>query len=86
MKGLRHGSHYPRETAIRIDCNQLGSIPNTNLGLPATVALGHLWYNSGPHFMGLPNASQLGTTSCQDVLARPALRLTSGSPYILTTI
>jgi len=34
--------------AIRIDSNQLGSIPNTNLVLPAMVALGHLWYNLGP--------------------------------------
>ena len=48
MKGLCQVSHYLEEMVIRIDCNQLGSIPNTNLGLPATVALGHLWYNSGP--------------------------------------
>ena len=61
-------------------------IPNTNLGLPAMVALGHLWYNSGPHFMGLISATQPGTTSCQDVQARAALGLTSSSPHILTTI
>ena len=86
MKGLRQVSHYSGETAIRIDCNQLGSIPNTNLGLPATVALGHLWYNSGPHFMGSISAAQPETTSYQDVQVRPALGLTSGSPHILTTI
>ena len=42
-------------------------IPNTNLGLPATIALGHLWYNSSTHFAGSPSAAQLGTTKCQDV-------------------
>ena len=57
MKGLRQVSHYPGETAIRIDYNQLGSIPNTNLGLLAMVALGHLWYNSGPHFVGSVSAA-----------------------------
>ena len=61
MKGLRQVSHYPGDMAIRIDCNQLGSIPNTNPGLPATVALGHLWYNSGPHFVGSISAAQSGT-------------------------
>ena len=61
-------------------------IPNTNPSLTATVALGHLWYNSGPHFMGSPSAADSGTTSCQDVQARPALGLMSGSPHILTTI
>ena len=49
--------------AIQIGCNQLGSIPNTNLGPPAMVALGHLWYNSGAHVAGSISAAQLGTTS-----------------------
>ena len=31
---LSQVSHYPRETAIRIDCNQLGRNPNTNLDIP----------------------------------------------------
>ena len=61
-------------------------IPNTNPGLPAMVALGHLWYNSGPHFMGSTSAEQLGTTSYQDDQDYPALGLMSGSPHILTTI
>ena len=61
-------------------------IPNTNLGLPATVALGHLWYNSGPHFTGSSSAAQLGTTSCKDDQDYPTLGLMSGSPHILTTI
>ena len=86
MKGLHQVSQYPGETAIRIDCNKLGSIPNTNLGLPAMVVLGHLWYNSGPYFMGSISAAQPGTTNCQDDQDYPALRLTSGSPHILTTI
>ena len=64
MKGLRQVSHYLKETVIRIDCNQLDSIPNTNLGLPATVALGHLWYNSDPYFVGSISAAQSGMTSC----------------------
>ena len=67
MKGLCQVSHYLGETTIRIDCNQLGSIPNTNPSLPATVALGHLWYNSSPHFVGSPSAAQSGTTSYQNV-------------------
>ena len=61
-------------------------IPNTNLGLPATVALGHLWYNSGPHFTDSTSATQPGTTSCQDDLDYPTLGLRSSSPHILTTI
>ena len=69
MKGLCQVSHYLGETTIRINCNQLGSIPNTNPGLLAMVALGHLWYNSGPHFVGSISAAQSGTTSCQDIQA-----------------
>ena len=61
-------------------------IPNTNPGVPATVALAHLWYNSGPHFVGSPSAAQSGMTSCQDVQARPTLGLTSSSSHILNTI
>ena len=50
---------------IRIGCNQLGSIPNTNPSPPATVALGHLWYNLGTHVAGSIRAAQSGTTSYQ---------------------
>ena len=50
------------------------------------VTLGHLWYNSGPHFVGSPSAAQSVTSSYEDVQARHALGLTSGSPHILTTI
>ena len=71
---------------IRIGYNQLGSIPNKNPGLPAMIALGHLWYNSGTHFTGLISVVQPRTISCQDDQDYPALRLTSGSPHILTTI
>ena len=86
MKGLRQVSHYLGETAIRINCNQLGSIPDTNLGLQAMVALGHLWYNSGRHFAGSISTAQPGTTSYQDDQDYPALGLTSGSSHILTII
>ena len=34
MKGLSQVSHYSGETAIRIDCNQLGKNPNTNSHFP----------------------------------------------------
>ena len=61
-------------------------IPHTNPGQSATVALGHLWYNSGPHFAGSISAAQPGTTSCQDDQDYPALGLMSGSLHILTTI
>ena len=50
------------------------------------ATLGHLWYNLGPHFAGSPSATQLGTTNCQDVQARPTLGLMSSSPHILTAI
>ena len=33
-------------------------IPNTNPGLPAMIALGHLWYNLGTHFAGSISAAQ----------------------------
>jgi hypothetical protein len=36
-------------------------IPNTNPDLPATIVLGHLWYNSGTHFTGPYYAAQSGT-------------------------
>jgi hypothetical protein len=85
MKGLSQVSHYPEETTIRVDCNQLDSIPNTNPGPPAMVALGHLWYNSD-HMSRVRSAPYTqGLTSCQDDQARPALGLTSSSPHILTT-
>ena len=71
---------------IRIGCNQLGSIPNKNLGLPAMVALGHLWYNLGTHFAGSTSAAKSGTTSCQDDSDYPTLGLMLGSLHILTTI
>ena len=61
-------------------------IPNTNPGLRAMVALGHLWYNLGPHFVGSTSAAQSGMTSCQDDQDYPALGLTSGSLHILTNI
>ena len=47
-------------------------IPNTNPGLPATIALGHLWYNSGTHFAGPYCAARSGTPDAQ---AKPALGL-----------
>ena len=50
------------------------------------VTLGHLWYNSGTHFVGLPSVAQSGMTSCQDDQDYPALGLMYGSPHILTTI
>ena len=50
-------------------------IPNTNLGLPATVALGHLWYNSGTHFAGPYRAAQSGTPDARTF--RPSLPLGS---------
>ena len=86
MKGLYQVSHYPGETAIQIDCNQLGSIPNTNTGLPAMLALGHLWYNSGTHFAGSISIVPLGTLP--DDMSIRTLTYPwphTGSPHILTT-
>ena len=38
-------------------------IPNTNPGLPATIAFGHLWYNSG---IAVPSsAAPSGNPLCQ---------------------
>ena len=61
-------------------------IPNTNLGLLAMVALGHLWYNLGTYFVGSISAAPLGTL----LDARSIRTLTcpwphTGSPHILTT-
>ena len=50
-------------------------IPNTNPGLPATIALGHLWYNSGTHFAGPYCAAQSGTPDAR--MLRPSLPLGS---------
>ena len=50
-------------------------IPNTNPGLPATIALGHLWYNSGTHFAGPYRAAQSGTPDARTF--RPSLPLGS---------
>ena len=47
-------------------------IPNTNPNLPATIALGHLWYNSGTHFVGTYSAAQSGTDGSQVAQAMPA--------------
>ena len=47
-------------------------IPNTNLGLPAMIALGHIWYNSGTHFVGPYSAAQSGTDGSQVAQAMPA--------------
>ena len=48
-------------------------IPNTNPGLPATIALGHLWYNSGTHFTGPYCAAQSRTPDAR--MLRPSLPL-----------
>ena len=37
----------------------------------AKAALGHLWYNSGPHFAGSPNAAQSGADGSQVAQAMP---------------
>ena len=50
-------------------------IPNTNPGLPAMIALGHLWYNSGTHFVGPYRAAQFGTLDAR--MFRPSLPLGS---------
>ena len=41
----------------------------------AKVALGHLWYNSGPHFMGPYHAAQSGAPDARTF--RPSLPLGS---------
>ena len=50
-------------------------IPNTNPDLPATIVLGHLWYNSGTHFAGSYRAAQSGTPDAR--MLRPNLPLGS---------
>ena len=50
-------------------------IPNRNLGLPAMIALGHLWYNSGTHFAGPYCAAQSRTPDAR--MFRPSLPLGS---------
>jgi hypothetical protein len=86
MKGLSQVFHYPGETVIRIDCNQLGSIPNTNLGPLAMVALGHIWYNLGP-FAGLTSATHSGTNQLPGRSGLPCpwphIRLPTRTYYLL---
>jgi hypothetical protein len=50
-------------------------IPNINPGLPTTIALGHLWYNSGTHFMSPYYGAQSGTPDAR--MFRPSLPLGS---------
>ena len=61
MRGLSQVSHYPREMAIRIDCNQLGKILTQTHTPPIEVVSGHLWYNSRLNFAGSISAAPLGT-------------------------
>ena len=57
-----------------------GVIPNTNPYFPVGVASDHLWYNSGT-VAGPSSAAPLGILPvCQEVQARPALRLTPLAP------
>ena len=58
---LSQVSHYPGETVIWIDCNQLDKYPNTNPHFPARVTLGHLSYNSGLNFAGSISTALSGT-------------------------
>jgi hypothetical protein len=85
MRELSQVSHYSGEVAFQIDCNQLGRNPNTNPGPLATVAIGHLWYNSGLISWVQSASHTQGLTNCQDAQAQAALGLISGSPHILTT-
>ena len=50
-------------------------IPNTNPGNRMKAALGHLWYNSGPHFVGPYRATQSRTPDARTF--RPSLPLGS---------
>ena len=71
MKELSQVSHYLRETAIRIDCNQLGRNPNTNSHLPCQGHVGSPLVQLRTQLRGFDQHRTLG--------------LTSGSPHILTT-
>ena len=61
MKELSQVSHYLGETAIRIDCNQLGKILTQTQTYLRQDSLGHVWYNLGTHVAGSISAAQLGT-------------------------
>ena len=86
MKVLSQVSHYLGETAIRIDCNQLGKNPNTNPHFPVGVTSGHLWYISGLNFAGLISAAPSGTNQllgCSGLAYPWAHIWLSAHPYYL---
>ena len=63
---LKSSSHYPGETAIRIDSYPAGAVFLTQTqAYRAKAALGHLWYNSG--ITVLSSATPLGSPLCQEV-------------------
>jgi hypothetical protein len=61
MKGLSQVSHYPGETVIRIDCNQLGSIPNTNPHFPHQGRVGSPLVQLRSYVTGSISAAPSGT-------------------------
>ena len=86
MKELKSSSHYPGETAIRIDSYPAGEIFLTHTqAYLAKVALGHLWYKSGTKFTGTTSAAQSENHSAKgDRDSNPPLDLRqwlSAHPY-----
>ena len=86
MKGLHQVSHYPRETAIQIDCNQLGSIPNTNPHFPRRGHVGSPLVQLRYTFHGFDQRRTTRDNQLPGCLGPACPWAQSGSPHILTTI
>ena len=69
---LRDSTNLPGRSGLEPTLGLTPLALRTSL-LPTRVALGHIWYNLGTHFVGSISAAQPGTTSCQDVQAGPKL-------------
>ena len=86
MKELSQVSHYPRETAIRIDCIQLGKILTQTQTYLRQGSLRSPLVQLRYTFYGFDQRRTIrDSTGCQDDQDYTALGLTSGSSYILTT-
>ena len=83
---LKSSSHYPGETAIRIDSYPAGGVfLNTNPASPSGSQTSHLWYDSR---VASPNRSTFSENHSTKVVwdSNPPWTYANGSPHILTRL
>ena len=83
---LKSSSHYPGETAIRINSYPAGGVFLTQTLLPSSGSqTSHLWYNS--RVMGTISATKSENHSAMSARwLNPPWAYANGSPHILTAI